>query len=259
MTGLPRLMVAPNGARRGRRDHPAIPITIAQIVTDARACFAAGAGGIHAHVRGSAGEHTLDAGLYRELMQELAVVVPNMLVQITTEAVGRYSPEAQMALVQELVPAHVSIAMREISAGQGGRTLARFFAWATEAGVSIQHILYTPDEVRRFETLVARGVVPTYGLELLFVLGQYGSDRDSQPQDLVAYREECQGAIAQAGWAVCAFGKQETACLRAAVEHGGKARIGFENNLFNADGRLATSNAERVRELVSALSAEAAS
>ena len=47
---LPRLMVAPNGARRGKGDHPALPITDAEMIATARACHTAGADGIHLHI-----------------------------------------------------------------------------------------------------------------------------------------------------------------------------------------------------------------
>lgn len=71
MTPLPRLMVAPTGARRGKADHPALPVSIPEIVATAVACFAAGARAIHAHVRDAGGLHSLDPGLYRELLAEL--------------------------------------------------------------------------------------------------------------------------------------------------------------------------------------------
>jgi uncharacterized protein (DUF849 family) len=246
-------MVAPNGARRGRADHPALPVTIPQIVADARACFLAGAGGIHAHVRDEQGLHTLDAGLYRELIAELGRVVPDMVVQITTEAVGRYSSDQQMELVRELVPSQVSIAMREITVAQEEKELTRFFDWALQSGVNIQHILYSPQEIQHFRTLVEKGVVPADGLETILVLGQYGSKRDSQPDDLAAYRQQFSGSLAAASWAVCAFGRKETACLVKALSQGGKARIGFENNLHDADGSISQSNAARVSELITTL------
>ena len=69
---LPEIMVAPNGARRTTADHPALPVTIPQTVATARACFEAGAGGIHAHVRDAEQAHVLDAGLYSDLVAELA-------------------------------------------------------------------------------------------------------------------------------------------------------------------------------------------
>ena len=41
---LPKLMVAPNGARPMKKDHAAVPITISEIVETAKACYEAGAG-----------------------------------------------------------------------------------------------------------------------------------------------------------------------------------------------------------------------
>lgn len=256
MPDLPNIMVAPTGARRTRADHPALPITIPEIVATARDCHAAGAGGIHAHVRDGAERHTLDAGLYRELLAELAAAVPDMVVQITTEAVGRYSPEDQRNLVRELRPEHVSVALREMVAGQDERDIREFYHWAHGAGITIQHILYSPREVRLFEEFVARGVIPSDGLELIFVLGQYGGHRDSLPGDIARYIHARAGAIADADWAVCAFGRHETDCLLHAVRAGGKARIGFENNLLNSDGSIASGNAERVAELVAGIGGE---
>jgi len=255
---LPQIMVAPTGARRGPADHPALPITIPQIVAEARACFAAGAGAIHAHVRDVDGLHTLDVGLYRELLAELDNAVPEMVVQITTEAVGQYTPADQRALVRDLLPAHVSIAMREITAGEDEAVSRAFYHWAHDAGINVQHILYTPNEVQRMRDLVARGVVPAEDLEVIFVLGKYSGARDSDPADLTAYLAEKTGALEQAGFGVCAFGRRETACLVEAIRAGGNARIGFENNLWNEDGELAASNAARVVELTRRLSEQLA-
>ena len=35
---LPKLMVAPNGARRTKQDHPAIPVTLEQTIETAKKC-----------------------------------------------------------------------------------------------------------------------------------------------------------------------------------------------------------------------------
>ena len=58
---LPSIMVAPNGARKTTSDHPAIPVTIEQTAMTAKACFDAGAGAIHFHVRDTDQKHVLDA------------------------------------------------------------------------------------------------------------------------------------------------------------------------------------------------------
>ncbi|MEM8916119.1 MAG: 3-keto-5-aminohexanoate cleavage protein, partial [Pseudomonadota bacterium] len=114
MPPLPTLMVAPNGARRTKADHPALPVTIPEIVATAKACFEAGADGLHAHVRDGDQRHVLDAGLYRELLSELSAQVPDLAVQITTEAVGQYSPPEQRAVVREVMPKAVSVALSEM-------------------------------------------------------------------------------------------------------------------------------------------------
>ena len=144
---LPSIMVAPNGARRGKADHPALPVTISEIVQTARACHAAGAGALHAHVRDGNGAHVLDAGLYRELIAEMARAVPDMPVQITTEAAGLYSPSQQRALLRAITPEGVSIALAEMLA-DGDRVAARdSYHTLAEAGVAVQHILYDAAQV----------------------------------------------------------------------------------------------------------------
>lgn len=246
---LPEIMVAPNGARRTTADHPALPVTIPQTVATAKACFEAGAGGIHAHVRDAGQAHVLDAGLYAELVAELAREVPDMAVQITTEAVGRYTPEEQRALVRAVMPEMVSVALREMIPDADTSEAARFYQWAHEARIAVQHILYAPNEVSSLEELVAAGVIPGDDLQCLFVLGRYAKDQESDPLDLLPFLDTLKMSTLTADWAVCAFGRGETAALQAAFAAGGKARVGFENSLWNADGSLAADNAERVREI----------
>ncbi len=247
MIVLARIMVAPNGARRGKADHPALPVTIPETVETAMACHAAGAGAIHAHVRDEEGRHVLDAGLYRELIAELARVVPEMIVQITTEAVGRYAPAEQRAVVDAVIPAAVSVALREMIPDAGEEAEgARFYARCRECDIAVQHILYEPAEVARLGRLIAAGVIPRDTVSVLYVLGRYKADQESDPADLTGFTAAASALPAAPEWMVCAFGHSETAALAAALKAGGKARVGFENSLWNADGSLARNNAERV-------------
>lgn len=257
MKNLARIMVAPNGARRGKADHPALPITIDETVEAAKACYSAGAQAIHAHVRDENGEHTLDAGLYRELIAQLAVAVPDMAVQITTEAVGRYGPGEQRQVVRDVMPKAVSVALREMVPDDGEVDAARdFYHWARDAGIAVQHILYEADEVAELFRRISGGVVPADELQILFVLGRYAKDQQSEVSDMdpflsaLALQEHAQVSVQ---WGLCAFGRNETDCLAEAVRRGGHARIGFENSLWNRDGLIAADNAERVRELVRVL------
>lgn len=254
MTPLPRIMVAPNGARLTRKDHAGVPVTIAEIVTAVRDSASAGADGAHVHVRDAEQRHVLDKGLYRELLAELARVLPGFYVQITTEAVGLYTPEEQRALVQQLRPAAVSIALREITDQVDDAVTGRFFHDCHAQGISVQHILYDATDIAHLKALVDQGVVPASDLKALIVLGRYlAAGQNSAPEDLDAPARQLTAALPGVDWAVCAFGAKETACLVAACEIGGKARIGFENNRLNSDLTCAADNAERVRDLVAHL------
>jgi len=248
------IMVAPNGARKTHKDHPALPVSIAETVDEAAACFEAGATVLHAHVRGKADEHVLDAGLYRELIDELKVRVPDMLIQITTEAVGVYTPEQQVDCVKAVMPEMISIALREITSQFQKPEFARdFFNWCDEANVHIQHILFSEEDFQQFLSLKKAGIIPQSHRCLLFVLGRYAVDFQSSPDDLKPFLKT---ELSDLCWFTCAFGGQEQACVLAGIEQGGHARIGFENNLLLANGSLSTNNSEQITHLVKALNNE---
>ncbi len=243
------IMVAPNGARRNKSDHPALPMTACELAETAAACLAQGAAAMHVHVRDEGGAHVLDADLYVRALDAIRERTNGaMLVQVTTEAVGRYSPPEQMQLVRTLRPAAVSIALREIL-GAGQAEASAFFAWAAGQGIAVQHILYDETDLDTFAQLHRRGGFGDIRKpQLLFVLGRYARDQESRPEDLDVFLAGLKRhrLDAEAVWSVCAFGRGETVALAAAIAHGGHVRVGFENSLWNADGVTAHDNAERV-------------
>ena len=253
MSPLPRLMVAPNGARRGKADHPALPITDSEMVETAIAGHAAGADGIHLHIRDANGAHLLDAGRYAALVERLKDVVPDMYLQVTSEAAGRYLAAEQQAMLKALKPRHVSIGLREMVRQPGDWPKARdFYIWASEEGVQIQHILYSPAEAKAFAVACRNRLIPGDSHLLLFVQGSYANGAaDSVP--LEDYLSPLSEAGIEHDWMACAFGPEETQSLIRAAELGGKARVGFENSLWHADGTLARDNADRVAALAAAL------
>ena len=249
MTPLPRLMVAPNGARRTKADHPNLPIAEAELVATAKACHAAGAGGLHLHVRDDDGAHSLDVGRYRSALKAIGAAVPGLFLQVTSEAAGRFDAPAQRAMIQELRPAFVSVALREMCPDPADRAEASaFYAWAQDVEVTVQHILYTPMELDRFFTSVDVGLIPGRRHQVQLVLGSYTGSAEPVLGDLDPYLDRMRARPEiSLDWMVCAFGAAETACLRYALASGGKARVGFENSLFLPDGSIAKNNAEKVR------------
>jgi len=246
------IMVAPNGARKTKRDHATLPVSIVDTVSEAALCHAAGASALHAHVRGSQDEHLLDVGLYRELLQEMSTRVPEMLVQVTSKAVGIYTPAQQVKCIMAVNPQMASMALREISSDFSEPEYARqFFEWCLENDVHIQHIVFSAEELQHFLDYRDAGVIPASHRCILFVLGRYRVDFQSQVADLTPFLQYDLDAL---DWFVCAFGHQEQQCVLAAIDAGGHARIGFENNLYLPNGDLAENTAALVTSLVETFS-----
>ncbi|WP_310620409.1 BKACE family enzyme [Flexibacterium corallicola] len=246
------IMAAPNGARLQKSNIQAIPVTIEELCICARAVSAAGANALHAHVRNKAGEHVLDAGLYKELKAQLSFDAPNLVLQITTEAVGKYSPREQAKLVEEVVPEAVSVALREMMPLNGDETTGKwFYQFAKEAGIAVQHILYDVDDLIRLSQLQSEGVIPQNFGSHLYVLGRYSEKQEGRPLELLKFfdAQQKKKESSKTSFTVAAFGESETTCLGATLTLGGHVRVGFENNQIHADGRPARDNAERVGAL----------
>ena len=246
------IMAAPNGAHKTRRDHPALPITLQQTVDEAVVCRASGASMLHAHVRDQWQQHSLDSNLYLTLFSELKNHTPDLLLQMTTESAGKFSPEQQVNSAREVKPEFLTMAVREIASEDSQLEFARqFYHWAFESHIHVQHIVFDQDDLTRFWRLHKSGIIPEPEPCLLYVLGRYNRDFHSTPEDLKPFLDVAPNTTHS--FFVCAFGRQEFDCAVAAIEAGGHARIGFENNLYRKDGSVADNTADNISELADAI------
>lgn len=241
----PYVLVAPNGARRGAADHAALPVSIDQIVEAARMCHLAGAQGLHLHVRDDLGAHSLDAGRYLETIAELTRVVPDMDVQITTEAAGVFDVAAQLDCLQRVQPEWASISVREIA--RQPELAPRLYALCEEQKTRVQHILYDAEDAELLTRWREAGIVKAEQSDRLLVLGRYATGQQSTPEDLNIFPSDT------SRWMVCAFGAQEHACLYEAARRGADVRVGFENSLTAPDGQQWADNAASVAALMAGL------
>ncbi|ESR24809.1 3-keto-5-aminohexanoate cleavage protein [Lutibaculum baratangense] len=246
------IMAAPNGARRTKRDHPNLPITIPELVEEAVRCLEAGACALHVHVRDADGGHILDAGLYREALAAIrAEVGSDLVLQATTEAVGRYGAAEQIALVRELKPEAVSVALREIyPEGSDPAPVSDIFNFMSDEAIWPQLILYDADDVRRFATLRHGDLFRQRRSSVLLVLGRYATNQMADPAELEVMLDALEPARDGVEWCVCAFGPAENEVARAVFAKGGHMRVGFENNLETASGERAEHTADLVRAAV---------
>ena len=254
------IMAAPNGARKTKADHPNLPVTIEETAREAKACFDEGAGMLHAHVRDDEGRHVLDSGRYRELLALMAETCPDMPCQITTEAVGIYSPQDQAQCLFDTAPDFASLAIAELVGDRSAQALdfaASTIREASAMGVKFQFILYSADDLDLLNSMTDHPQWPQQnggqneGLDALFVLGKYNPGFKSHPDELNPFMEKDHGFLRS--WMVCAFGPMEYDVMVKAASLGGHARVGFENNIYLKSGEVAPSTSALVRQLADQL------
>lgn len=249
------LAVAPNGGRKTKADHPALPLTGDELARTAAECLERGASMIHLHVRDAEGRHCLDPEAYRATIGHICEAVGDRLVlQITSESLGAYSPAEQRAAVLKTNPEAVSLALRELAPEPTDeKDFCIFLGKLKQMRVWPQIILYTPAEAERLGAMVKQGLIPFDKLSVLYALGRFSVTRTALPRDLLPFLAPDMPRFHS--WSVCAFGRRETACVTAAALLGGHARVGFENNVALPDGTRAGSNADLVGAAAQALDA----
>ena len=249
------MAVAPNGGRKTKADHPALPLSAGELARAAAACLERGASMIHLHVRDGRGLHCLDPDAYRAATACICEAVGDRLViQITSESLGLFTPGEQRAAVLEANPEAVSLSLRELAPDKADETdFGEFLAKLKQRRIWPQIILYTPNEAERLGAMRKRGLIPFENLAVLYVLGRFALTRTAIPRDLLPYLAPDMPRFHP--WSVCAFGRREAACVTAGALLGGHARVGFENNLILPSGARAASNADLVGAAVRALEA----
>lgn len=201
---------------------------------------------IHLHVRDKEGAHTLDVGRYRDAISAIRDEVgDDIVIQVTSEAVGIYNADQQIEMVVELQPEAVSLAIREIVPEGGEEKAAAFFSEMQARHIVPQFILYSLGDLHRCDALIRDEIIPFPNPFLQLVLGRYTAGQQSHPRDLIPFVEALDP---MRHWSVCAFGPLEHASASCALAMGGHVRVGFENNMMLKSGKGAANNAELVRQ-----------
>ena len=229
---LPKLMVAPNGSRRMKTDHESIPITIDEICKTAKACYNSGAEALHFHVRDNDGLHVLDAGLYKEALRELESIVPKMHLQITTEAIGIYSPEQMQNLIYNVETPGISIGIKEmIPSGNPSNEDIKVYKYLVEKETKIQHICYFPEELEILSKLIKVAELPNENTWCMFTIGHY-TGRKSDPNLIPNFIDSKKKNGINGDWAICAFSVEEKECIKKAIDLNNKRYAASQHSSF---------------------------
>nr|WP_239524241.1 3-keto-5-aminohexanoate cleavage protein [Geodermatophilus normandii] len=131
-----------NGARRPA-EHPALPVTPAQLAADAARVVGPGAGVVHLHVEDDAGADTLAAGPLAAVLAAVRTRVPGLPVGVTTGAWAAPDPADRLAAVRSwtVLPDSASVNWHEPGAEEVAALLL-------DRGVGVEAGLWTLDAVR---------------------------------------------------------------------------------------------------------------
>lgn len=244
------VMIAPNGARRTKADHPALPISPAELARTAIECRSAGAAAMHLHVRDDEERHCLEVSRNAEAVGAVALAAPDLAVQVTTEAANICTVDDQERLLVEMLPRYASVSIAEILRDGEARGV-EIIRRALARGTAIQYILYSADDIRTLSRIRRLLLDDNQEPSTLLVAGRYGIVDHATVEivDELYTVLRAEGLASQNKWMVCAFGRGEMACLRAAMKLGGHVRVGFENSIVDENGKPAVSNAERVEKV----------
>lgn len=233
------LKVCLNGPR-GKSDHPAVPITPAELAGEARSSVAAGAEAVHLHPRDGSGAETLAAAEVGAAVRAVreACTAP---VGVSTGAWIEGDPDRRAALVRSWSELPTGERPDFASTNLFEEGWREVFDALLEAGIGVEAGLWSPQDARR---LVESGLAERCLRLLLEPV------RETPAEAALAAAGEMRGILDAAGVEAprVLHGKDATAwpVLRHAVSEGLGTRIGFEDTLTLADGEPAHDNAQLV-------------
>jgi len=241
------ISVAITGSLPTQAQNPAVPISVAEQIESTQQAFEAGAALVHIHVRDEHGQPSSDPERFAEAQAGIRKHCPQMIVQFSTGGRGRQLAERSSMLYLE--PDMASLATGSVNFPTSVyenppdfiEDLARqMLARRIKPEVEIFDVamLYNAAE------LVKKGLLQAPA-HVQFVLGLKNA-LPARRELLEFLVRELKSVLPGATWTAAGMGRHQLTVNRWALELGGHARTGLEDNIRFDEQRLAASNAELV-------------
>lgn len=238
------------GAEVLKEHNPAVPYTVEECVREAKAAYDAGASIIHLHVRYDDGTPTQDKARFKEVIDAIKAVIPDVIIQPSTGgAVGMTNDERLQPT--ELLPEMATLDCGTLNFGgdevftNTENTIKYFGDRMIKLGIKPELEVFDKSMIDMALRLHKKGHI-VKPMHFDFVMGVNGGI-SGELRDFVFLR----GSIpADATYTVAGVGRYEFPLAMAAIIDGGHVRVGFEDNVFLSKGVLAKSNGELVAKVV---------
>ena len=244
------ITAAISGAEVTQEMNPAVPYKIDQYVREAKLARDAGAAIIHLHARYDDGTPTQDRERFREIIDAIQAVCPDVIIQPSTGGATGMTAE------ERLQPTELNPEMASLDCGTmnfGGddifinteNMIIAFAARMNERGIKPELECFDKSHIDMALRLVRKGHIHP-PLHFNFVLGVNGGAAGT-PRDLLFMKESLpEGAT----FTATGIGRCQLEMNVMGMLLGGHVRVGFEDNLKYNRERNGVSNAEFVERIV---------
>ena len=245
-SGTTLITVAPTGAEADKIWHPALPVTLEELVTTARECEAAGASVIHVHIRDDQARPTLDPARLKDTVAALREN-STLIVQLSTGGAVTDAYADRLAVL-DAGPDGCSLTCGTVNFGDEvfmnpWPFIRELYARTQERHVVPEFELFDLGHVATLHRLLDELGEPYGGhVHCDLVMGVPGGMRG----DAATLVSAVEALPAGASWSATGIGRTALPVLFAALSAGGHLRVGMEDTTSYAKGRPVTGNAELV-------------
>ena len=238
------------GAEVTKEQNPAVPYTVEEIVREAKSAVDAGAAIVHLHVREDDGTPTKSKARFKECMDAIYKVCPDVIIIPSTGGAVGMSAEERLQPT-ELMPEMATLDCGTCNFGddvfENTMPMMRAFGKRMmENNIKPEYECFEMGHLDTVLNMARKGQVPGAPMQFNFVLGVPGCT-PATAQNLAWL---VNAIPAGSTWTATGIGRNAFTLAAAAIVMGGNVRVGFEDNLNLERGVLAKSNGELVAKVV---------
>lgn len=250
------ITVATTGAWPKKENNPNVPMTPQEIADDVYDCWLAGAAVAHLHMRDDAGFGTMSADKFRETVTLLREKHPDcdIVLNLTTSGDLNATDETRQAHLKELRPEMASFdcgSMNWLNSSlfiNHPKFLEELGRNMQEWGVKPEIEAFDPGMIANAAYYLKKGVLVA-PLHFQFCMG-CANGIPGNMKNLLFMKETMESLCPGSTWSCFGVGHSAMEILYGAVALGGHIRVGMEDNVMYAKGRLAESNRQFVERAV---------
>ncbi|MBR3951779.1 MAG: 3-keto-5-aminohexanoate cleavage protein [Bacteroidaceae bacterium] len=238
------------GAEVTKEQNPAVPYTVEEIVREAKSAVDAGAAIVHLHVREDDGTPTQSKARFKECIDAIYEVCPDVIIIPSTGGAVGMSAEERLQPT-ELFPEMATLDCGTCNFGddvfENTMPMMRDFGKRMiENNIKPEYECFEMGHLDTVLKMAQKGQVPGAPMQFNFVLGVPGCT----PATVQNLAWLVNSIPAGSTWTATGIGRHAFTLAAHAIAMGGNVRVGFEDNLNLEKGVPAKSNGELVAKVV---------